>query len=244
MPKFFFLILVLFSNLCFADAAAYAGRHEIAIDGLNGSLRHVHRWNNPENRKLFFDFQNHEKIFSTQNSFSYVEYIDRYTEKVLFHYPSPAYTKLWSYYDDIFVGMSHIKAYNPYQLVVWKRDGTVLYKAHFSDTVAEFSTDKLAEFKEKFPQVYQFLRTFFFEYKGKTYCDFMYLGIPNEIGKESWQFLYDLRKPHPFVPSMETVTNWIFWYGDQQPEMARINDKLILTIYLREGEPLIIEIPK
>jgi hypothetical protein len=244
MPKLLFLILVFFSDFCFADAAAYGGTHEIAIDGRSGFLRHVHNWSSPEKQKIFFDFQNHDKIFSSSNTFSYVEFVDHYSQKVLFHYPSPAYTKLWSYRDDIFVGMSHVKVYNPYQLVVWKRDGTVLYKAHYSDTVAELLTDNLAEFKEKFPQAYQFLKTFFFEYKGKTYCDFMYLGIPNEIGKESWTFLHDLRKPHPFVPSMETVTNWISWYGDKPPEIEQEDDKLILTIYLREGAPLIIELPK
>lgn len=239
-----FLIPAFFSAICLADGASYGGRHEIAIDGRNGSLRHVHHWSNPEKQKLFFDFQNHDKIFSASNTFSYVEYIDHITEKVLFHYPSPAYTKLWSYRDQIFVGMSNVKAYNPYQLVVWKPDGTVLYKAHFSQVVAELSTEKLAEFKDKYPQALEVLRGFFFDYKGKTYCDFTYLGMVTEIGDEAWKFLNDLRKPHPFVTSSETVSNWVLWVGDKDPEIEEDKGKLILTIYTSKGEPIVIDLPK
>ncbi|PPD55461.1 MAG: hypothetical protein CTY10_06940 [Methylotenera sp.] len=241
MSKYLFIALVIFSNLCFADGASHGGRHEIAIDGCCGSLRHVHNWNNEENRKLFFDFQNHEKIFSASNSFSYVEYIDR-SGKVLFHYPSPAYSKLWSHHDQIFVGMSDIMLYNPYQLVVWKRDGTILYKAHFSSTVAEFSSDKLIEFKSKHPQSYEFMKKFFFDYKGKKYCDFMYLGMPNQIGKEAWKFLHDTSKPHPYVSSSETTSNLVMWTGDREPEIDRENGNLI--IYPHKGDPIVIELPR
>lgn len=241
MKNFVFIALVLFSNLSIADGASHGGRHEIAIDGCCGSLRHVHNWNNEENRKLFFDFHNHEKFFSKLNSFSYVEYIDR-TGKVLFHYPSPAYTKLWSYHDQIFVGMSDIKLYNPYQLVVWKRDGTILYKNHFSETVAELSAEKLLEFEKKHPEAYKFMGNFFFDYKGKTYCDFTYLGIPNQIGKEAWRFLYDISKPHPFVSSSESTSNLVMWIGDREPEIDREDGKL--TIFPNKGDPIVIKLPK
>lgn len=241
MSKLLFLVLAFCSTPCFADGSSYGGRHEIAIDGCCGSLRHVHNWSNEENRKLFFDFQNHQKFFSASNSFSYVEYIDR-SGKVLFHYPSPAYTKLWSYRDQIFVGMSDIMLYNPYQLVVWKRDGTILYKIHFSETVAELSAEKLLEFEAKYPEAYNFMGHFFFDYLGKKYCDFMYLGIQNQIGKDAWKFLYDISKPHPFVSSWESTSNLVMWTGDREPEFDQETGNL--TIYPHKGKPIVIQLPK
>lgn len=232
--------MAFFPSISFSDGAAYGGRHEIAIDGVNGSIRHVHNWNNNKNRDLFFDFQNHDKFFSSKNDFSFVEFIDR-RGKVQFHFPSTAYTKLWSYRDSIYVGLSNIMLYNPYQIVVWDSKGNIIYKAHFSSHVAKFTPSQLNEFKEKFPKADSFLKKFYFTYQSIEYCDFSYLGVPNEIGKDAWQFLFQLRAEHPYIKSSESVSNWIDWYDVAKNPEIDGNGNLIIHLY--KGDPLVVKLP-
>lgn len=244
MLKYFLFIFVIFSTTTSADGVGYGGRHEFATDGWNGSIRHVHNWSNKKNKELFFDFKNHDKFFTTANDFSYVEFIDR-RGKVQFHFPSPAYSKLWSYKDTLYVGLSDIKLYNPYQIVVWASKGEIIYKAHLSSKVAKFTTKTLKSFKTMFPEADEYLKENYFIHQGITYCDFTYLGMPNEIGKDAWNFLSKLSTTHPYVQSSESVTNWIWWYDDKkEPEFEgnALEGTGKLTIHLKHGKPLVIEL--
>lgn len=237
----YIILFIFFPILAIADGASYGGRHEIAIDGnVNGSFRHVHHWNTQKNRNMFFDFANHDNFFTSMNDFSYVEFIDR-KGNVLLHAPSPAFTKLWSYRDSYFVGISNIKLYNPYQLVVWNGDGSIIYKAHFASDVARFTSKQFSEFKGKFPKADQLLKSHYFTYDNTTYCDCWYLGVPDQIGKEAWDYLVKLKVKHPYVDSSESVSNYIDWYKyGEEPKVESGN--LIVPIY--QGAPIVIPLGK
>lgn len=239
MFKYITLFLVLFSNLALAEVFSYGGRHEIAIDVMYGSFRHVHNWSTQKNKELFFDFANHEKYFSPENDFSYVEYIDR-SGNVLFHSPAPALSILWSFNDQIFVGISNVKLRNPYQLVVWDADGKVLYKAHFSADVVKFTTLQLFEFKEKYPEADELLSSHYFSYHNLTYCDCLYVGKPHQLSKEAWDYITKLSDKHPYVYSSETVTNNIYWLGGA-PKVDEENHTLIIPT--QKSDPIVIKLP-
>jgi hypothetical protein len=233
--------MALFTNLAFADGSSYGGRHEIAIDGnWNGSFRHVHNWNTEKNRKLYFDISNHDRFFTSDNDFSYVEFVDR-RGNILFHAPSPAFTKLWSYKDSYFIGMSNIKLYNPYQIVVWRGDGTILYKLHISSQVAKLTSKQEVEFKLKFPEAEKLLKSHYFTYSNITYCDCLHLGVPNQIGKEATDYLVKLLVTHPYIQSSESTTNYVFWTNGE----PYVNEeKKVLSIPTIKGDPIIINLDK
>lgn len=239
--KLFAVTIAFFSSLAFADAAGYCCRHEIAIDGVNGSFRHVHDWRG-KSRELFYDTKNHEKFFSMDNDFSYVEFIDR-VGNVTFHAPSPAFSKLWAYHDQYLVGLSNIKLNNPYQVVVWNGRGEVIYKAHITSNVAAFSDEKLSEFKQKFPEIYESLKDRFFVYESRNYCDCLGIMLPGESAnkREAWQFLWDIRAMHPYIHSSESVTNWVGWYKEDADPYFDSSSKTIV-IPVADGSPLAIPV--
>jgi hypothetical protein len=143
--------LLLFVRGTYADVYRYGGRHEIETNNGTVSFRHVHDWSSEKLQPLFFDLTHHDRFFSSANDFSYVELRDS-AGKVLFRSPSPALTKLWISPDSqLLVGFSDVMVYNPYQLMVWQRDGTLLHREHISAEVAKISSENRREFAQRFP---------------------------------------------------------------------------------------------
>jgi hypothetical protein len=88
--------------------------------------------------------------------------------------------------------------YNPYQLVVWARNGKLLYREHISAQVAKLSPKREQEFARRFPQAARLLAPYYFTYTGSVYLDFRLLGIPNRISEDAFNYLFGLRVPHPY----------------------------------------------
>lgn len=200
-----------------ADRVSYSGVHEVTAKQGALTFHHVHDWSSPKVSSLFLDTVHHERFFSNANDFSYVEL--REGRKVLFRSPSPALTHLWiSPEGRYLVGLSSVRLRNPYQLVVWRRDGTLLHREHISAQVAKVSPEQRRELARRFPKVEQWLAGRYFTVAGSTYVDYFFLGDPREA---AWKFLFPLRVQHPYsVDFSESVTNWIDWFDAENPELA------------------------
>lgn len=233
------LLMSLLSTTAYADGSAYGGRHEIAVDGINGSFRHVHNWSSQKRKEIFFDTASPDRIFTSDNDFSYVEFIDR-QGKVLMREPSPALTQLAVYEDSYFIGLSNIKSYNTYQLVVWNGEGSVIYKKRLESHVAKLTLQELKGFKKKFPKADKLFKPYYFYYEDNLYCTCLDLGAQNKIKKEAWQFLWQRRVQHPSIYSSESTSNYIFWMKFPL-EFDKQNN---LNVSTQKGEPIIIPLGK
>lgn len=233
MLKILGLLVFLLSINVYADSAAYGGRHEIAVDGAHGSFRHVHDWNSPKRIEIAFDMANPDRIFTSDNDFSYVEFIDR-QGKVLLREPSPAFTQLAVYDDSYFIGMSDIKSYNPYQLVVWNGNGTIIHKERIQSYVVKFTPKQLEEFQEKFPKAHNLLKPYCFVYQNANYCN--NAGTVNLFDKNAWEYLAKLLVKHPYIYSSESTSNYVWWMKFPL-EFDKQNN---LKIPTQKGEPITI----
>ena len=247
MKQLFLILLLPFcTSRLRADALAYGGRHEVSATTGSLTFRHVHNWDSPKLRTLFSDLTHHERFFSGANDFSFVELRD--DDKILFRSRSPALTHLWISPDSQFlVGLSDIMLYNPYQLVVWQRDGTLIHREHISAEVAKVSAEQRREFARRFPKAEQFLAARYFAYGNGTYLDYSILGVPNEIGNAAWTYLYPFRVPHPYSDDFgESVTNSVEWFNPERPDLTIAHTGTELTLSLRSprGKRMIIPLKK
>jgi hypothetical protein len=231
------LLISLSSTTLYADSGAYGGRHEIAVDGVYGSFRHVHNWSSPKRIEIAFDMANPDRIFSSDNDFSYVEFIDR-QGKVLLREPSPAFTQLGVYDDSYFIGMSDIKSYNPYQLVVWDGNGKIIHKERIQSYVVKFTPKQLEEFEVKFPKAHNLLKPYCFVYQNTNYCN--NAGTVNLFDKNAWEYLAKLLVKHPYIYSSESASNYVWWM--KLPlEFDKQNN---LKVPTQKGEPIVIPLGK
>ena len=63
---------------------------------------------------------------------------------------------------------------NPYQLVVWRRDGTLVQSVHISDEVAKLTPEQRGDFAKRFPAAERFLSGRYFTYNDSTYLDYSF----------------------------------------------------------------------
>jgi hypothetical protein len=236
----------LFASTAHADFVGYGGHHEVTATSGALKFHHVHDWDSPKLGPLFSDLTRHDLIFSAANDFAFVEL--REGNKVLFRSPSPALTELWISPDtQFFVGLSHIKLSNPYQLVVWRRDGTLLHREHISDEVAKLSPEQRRDFATRFPKAEQFLVGRYFTHGDATFLDYSMLGVPNEIGDAAWDYLYALRVRHPYSDDFaESVTNVVEWFDRKHSELriTQSGAALILSLRSPTGKRMTIPLKK
>jgi hypothetical protein len=243
---FLSLLATLPAVRAYADSIGYTQVREVTAtrDGL--TFHHRHAWNSPKLSSLFLDLAHHEKFLSTANDFAFVELLDG--DRVLFRSPAPALTYLWISPDaQYFVGLSNIKLYNPWQLMVWSRDGNVVRREHISSEVARLSPAQKQEFTTRFPHAAQFLADRYFTSGGVTYLDCFILGVPNEIGEAAWEFLRAHTTRHPYGSDFrESVTNFIDWFDTRQPDLAleRRDTELNLTLRSLSGTPIVIPLQR
>ena len=130
------------------DGSPYREKREIKASKGTLTFYHWHDWASPKLNSLFKDVVKHERFFSEGNDFSFVELKEG--SEVLFRSASPALSYLWISPDSQFVvGLSDVMLDNPYQLVVWKRDGTLIHREHISAQVARLSPEQ-ARFIQRF----------------------------------------------------------------------------------------------
>jgi hypothetical protein len=242
----FILFAVIAVRSAHADYAGYGGSHEVSTTSGSLTFRHVHNWDSPKLDPLFSNLTHHERFFSAANDFAFVELRDG--NKMIFRSPSPALTHLWTSPDaQFFVGLSHIMLHNPYQLVVWQRDGTLVYREHISAEVAKLSPQQRRDFAKRFPKAEQFLAGRYFTHGAATYLDYSILGIPNEIGDAAFNYLFSFRVRHPYSDDFaESVTNVVEWFDPEHPKLSLARNGAVLILSLRSptGKRMSIQLKK
>ncbi len=227
------------------DMVGYGGLHECSTSSEGLVFRHEHDWEWPALDKFISNHGDDPKaIFSDDNTFSYVELIDR-DGKRLFRRPSPALTHLWvSPGAEYLVGISNVKLRKPYQLVIWRSDGSLVHARHVSSTVAKMTRDARIEFIRRFPSAEVVMLDDYFVHENKLYLAYWHHGL--DLPKDAWNYLEDLSVGNPISKDIRSsVTNWIWWFDGRDPAISlkKNGDDLLLTLRSGRGLPISITIP-
>lgn len=219
------------------DSVAYGGLHDCSAKRDGFVFRHQHDWAWTAVDELEAKHDGDPKaIFSDDNTFSHVELLDP-KGKRLFRRPSPALTHLWvSPGAEYLVGISNVQLQNPYQLVIWRSDGSLVHARHVSATVARMTKDARIEFIRRFPGAEALVLDDYFVHEDKLYLAYWHHG--RDLPKAAWNYLEDLSVSNPISTDIgASVTNWIWWFNEQKPAIAleQKDRDLLLTLRSRKG---------
>lgn len=222
------LVFFLMQLLCLvpfqarADYAAYSGKHEVSASTATLKVRHAHDWDWQKLDPIFKNLKDHDKIFSdAANPCAHLEAKDD-AGRVLFRTACPALTHLWISPDSQhIIGLSNVMLRNPYQLVIWRRDGTLLHREHIEPQVSKLTAAQKQDFARLHPEANALLADHFFSLAGDAavYVDFLIMGMPGFISPQAWDFLKNQMVAHPYSADFNsTVTNHVYWFDEARPE--------------------------
>jgi hypothetical protein len=111
------LVLVALSgSSTHADRVGYHKVADLSAETDAVRAEHHHDWSSADDAR--------GEIFTEENHYSYLQLREKATGAVLFRRPGPALSHIWISPDSKYVvGISNIKLWNPYQLVVYSKSG-------------------------------------------------------------------------------------------------------------------------
>lgn len=151
-------LLFLSCSLLLADMVGYSKVSDIRTESDRLVAEHHHDWSRATEPARFKMITTTKDPFTADNTYSYLRVVDRATGKERFRAPVPALTLLWISPDSRFVvGLSSVKLWNPYQLVVFDASGQRLLAQGFtSDTrpgITQSTTNAIIWFKTPDPTI-------------------------------------------------------------------------------------------
>jgi hypothetical protein len=160
----------------------------------------------------------------------------------LFRASVPALTRLWISPDSRYVlGLSEIMVWNPYQLVLYDRDGHLLFRRHIAAEEAVFTPREYAQLLTRFPKGKPEIERLTTREGDRVFVD---LGDPHRL-HGAWNTLYrHLHPSHDSPRFSETVTNFVYWLDprDAHPKLIE-SDGRVTAIELSDPEGVRFRIP-
>lgn len=214
---------MLFPSLSFADLVGYNKIVELKAESENYVVIHYHNWSSSTRDSRYEMISTHQNPFTPSNDYAYILCISKSNGDTVFKRPSPALTQIKISKDEKYiVGISKIKMWNPYHFVLFDTSGSLIKKLHVSAEEAKLTIAEFEKFKSKFPEQHMFLDSLNRIYRSnKTYfIDFSSMGMPKMLG-EAWSYLFKYYSPNHLSKNFsESVTNWIHWYYDDNPDLT------------------------
>jgi hypothetical protein len=152
------LLLALASSSANADSFAYDGVVNLSAEARDVRVEHGHDWSNATNDARWKMISTTKDPFSAENNYSYLQLREKAAGTVLFRRPVPALSHIWISPDAKYVvGISNIKIWNPYQLVVYSRSGDRLLELDLVDMTLRGATQSVTNwihwYKEPEPRI-------------------------------------------------------------------------------------------
>src|ERR1700737_3551700 len=149
---------LLAASALFADAVGYSAIVNLREQTDVVVAEHHHDWSRATEDARFKMISTTKDPFTQENTYSYLRLLDRASGRELFKKPVPALTHLWISPDSRFVvGLSNVKLWNPYQVVVFDRSGRRLFEKSITSAswpgVQETVTNAVFWYKEPTPAI-------------------------------------------------------------------------------------------
>jgi hypothetical protein len=231
------VLFIILSSICFADGIAYTDIRKIKRENENLVVKHYHDWSARTSHSRFKMIVTTQNPFTHKNNYSYLECIDKKSEKSIFKLPVPALTYLSISEDSNFIiGLSNIKLHNPFQLVIINRDGKIIKKRHIAKYEVAFSLTEYDAFKKKFQKQNLFLKKLgrIYNVGSTVFVDFFTPGIVNIFGKGCFNYLLEKEKLNHLSRNFcESVSNFVSWYKEPDPQiLLKYEGKELVAISL------------
>ena len=236
--------LIAFGRTARADNISYDEIVTIEAQGSDFKIVHHHDWSKATRAKRIEMMNTHQDPFKGGNNYGYVAWYTR-EGKLLRKLPSPALTWLGVSPDSRYViGLSKVMLDNPYQLVVWSRDGKFLVKRHIAPRVACLTPQSYRELRRSHATAFDVLRERVWTSGDVIYVDYQTKGMPERLGK-LWGILLSKSCASPWSPNFsESVTNWIYWYDEADPAPAVVETAgKPSALRLKDPKGLVITVP-
>lgn len=229
------IIIFLYTD-CFADRIAYNKIVDISVESDEIIVNHHHDWSNCTDKNRSKMMASDQNPFSDENNYAYIECIDKKTGNKIFKSPCSALTYIYicknSHY---IIGLSKIKLDNPFQLVIFDRNGNLIKKRHISPREAALTLLEYNEFKKKFQAVdfYLILKDRIIIDSDKVYIDFSNMGSSIESNDAREYLRKKESESHLSRNLSESIMNWIYWYCEENPDLQlKYEDKELLAVSL------------
>jgi hypothetical protein len=221
------VVLLLTSSDGEADHTSYSEERVIRVESGNTTCKHWHDWSQKTEKARSRMMEGGQNPFSCENTYGRVECTTTKDGKSLFKAPSPALTELWVSTDQQYlVGLSKVMISNPYQLVVYRMDGTLVYRMHVAALEACFDRVEFATFYREHPEIRTLLQDRTYVRGANIFVDYRFMNAPVRFGHESWLALDAKRcRSHLSDNISETVTNWVRWYREPDPGIVLDRDE-------------------
>ena len=150
--------MVAISAPAHADRVGYSGVVDLRAETSTVRAEHHHDWSGATERALWKMISTTKDPFTADNDYSYLRLLDKATGAELFRRPVPALTYIWISPDSKYVvGVSKVKLWNPYQLVVFSKSGDRLLERNMVGVnwpgVSGSVTNWIKWYKEPVPQM-------------------------------------------------------------------------------------------
>jgi hypothetical protein len=141
-----------------ADRVGYNGVVDISAETGVVRAEHHHDWSRETHDARWEMISTTQNPFTADNYYSYLLLRDKATGAEMFRRPVPALTYLWISPDSKYVvGISNVKLWNPYQLVVFGRSGDRLLERNMVDVkwpgVSQSVSNWINWYKESVPRM-------------------------------------------------------------------------------------------
>jgi hypothetical protein len=218
------ILFLHFSPPIFSDRAAYSEKIHIEIESENYLIIHEHDWSFSTHNERKMMMSTIDQNLFDNNDFAYIECINKKNGEIIFHIPSSALTHLFISDDEKYIlGISNIMLDNPYQLLVITITGELLKKRHITSNESMMEDRDFNIFKNKFLNTFHLLQSKERIYYNDPYyfIDFFGINMPTSLGEEAFVFLLEyLGKNHLSKNFSQSVSNWVFWFNETDPDIS------------------------
>jgi hypothetical protein len=219
-----------------ADAVGYSRVVDLEARGDTFIVRHHHDWSGKTRDARDRMMATGRDPFTADNTYASLTWHGR-SGDVVRKVPSPALNWLGVTADSRYViGLSAIKLDNPYQLVVYDRDGGLLLKRHIGATVSCLTPQQFGLLRGRLAQAGALLEDRIWRGDGRVYVDYDSLSPREHAGL--WNALHPHDCQSPFSAAIsESVTNSVHWYDEKDPAPAVLEEGGVPTgVRLRDPE--------
>lgn len=206
-----------------ADATGYNRVVHLEARGDTFVVRHQHDWSGRTREARERMMASGRNPFTAANTYASLTWLGR-SGDVVRTMPSPALTWLGVTADSRYVvGLSAIKVDNPYQLVVYDREGTLLLKRHIAATVACLTPQRFRQLGARLAPAADLLEDRIWQGDGRVYVDYDSLSPREHAGLWSALRSHDCRSPFSAAIS-ESATNAVRWFDEKDPAPAVLEE--------------------
>ncbi len=197
-----------------ADRTGYSEIVELRVVDGDVTVAHRHDWTEKTRDARYRMISSHQDPFRSDNTYASLTWFAG-DGRVLRRVPAPALTWIgFSNGGRYVIGLSDIKLWNPYQLVVYDRQGRLLLKRGVTQSLACMSQDRSEALRKTHRSQERKLQENAWVVRDTVYVDYFGKDLPRSLETA----LSGPGCAWPWAPVSDSVTDWVRWFDERNPD--------------------------